>query len=95
MQFGKPSVSKMMTFWAPFRPIPPAMAVGKVMGEDVVNVRKVLSDVGCDRELVVAHHEGHGEAGVAVRTRRVHEVGRGDHASGRVGIVGGDLGLVW
>ena len=44
--FGMPSVSKMITFWAPLRPRPPAIPVGKAMGELVTNVRKVVSDVG-------------------------------------------------
>ena len=35
----------MMTFWAPLRPMPPAMPVGKVMGVVAVYVRKVVSVV--------------------------------------------------
>ena len=44
--FGKPSVSKMISFWAPLRPIPPAIAPGKVIGADETNVRKLVSVTG-------------------------------------------------
>ena len=42
-QLGRPSVSKITTFWAPLRPMPPAMPLGKVMGELTTNDLSVVS----------------------------------------------------
>ena len=67
----------MMTFWAPFLPIPPAMPVGKVMGEEVTKDPQSRIGGRRDGELVVAEHQGHGEAGIAVGAWRVHEVAEG------------------